>query len=232
MTSGNDSAGSPLSNPWQERKDRGRLPALAACLRLLATSPRRFFESIRPDAGAWGPLLFVGLVTVIAAALDGLVLTVLAVTLPEPVVDLLYALEIWSDSYPSEETPFGNALYALIAFQFLLLALPVIFVLTLLFTLVLGGIAHLLLVVTRTPRPHGVRGTWAVVCYANGAGVLTVVPFAGDIASVVWTAVLFALGLRVVQGVGPVKAAILASIVPLLALLSLAARFLMEARAL
>ena len=236
VNSGDDSTGAgacvEVVNPWEERKDRGRVSALVAALVLLATAPRKFFEGTRPDAGIWSPLLFVGLVTIIGTLLNTVILTILTFALPEPAVDLLYRMEISTDSSQladSEELPFGPTLSALIIIQVLLLFLPVIFALTLFFMLVFGGLVHLLLMVTRTPRRHGFRGTWAVLCYANGAFLLSVVPFAGDIVSIVCTAALFGFGLRVVQGVGLIRAVVLSSILPLLALLALLARLRMEA---
>lgn len=232
MTSGDHDArpgqaGTAVGNPWEERKDRGRVAAFFASLALLATSPRRFFERTRADAGIWGPLLFVVLVTIVGLFLNGVILTILTLTLPEPAGELLYRTEFSMD--PSQlanwrdwsELAVAPRLAALIAIQALLLFLPVLFALTLFVMLLFGGLVHFLLVVTRTPRPQGFRGTWVVLCYANGAGLLTIIPFAGDIASTVCTAVLFGFGLRVVQGVGVVRAVVLSSILPLLALLSL-----------
>lgn len=232
MTSGNHNAdtgpaGTAVSNPWEERKDRGRVSAFVASLALLATSPRRFFEGARAEAGMWGPLLFVVLVTIVGLFLNGVILTILTLTLPEHASELLYRTEFSMD--PSQlanwrdwsEQSVAPRLAALIAIQALLLFLPVVFVLTLFVMLLFGGLVHLLLVVTRTPRPRGFRGTWVVLCYANGASLLSIVPFAGDVASTVYTAVLFGFGLRVVQGVGVVRAVIVSSILPLLALLSL-----------
>ncbi len=227
MNSGDDStgaqAGTAVVNPWEERKDRGRVSALFACLGLLATSPRRFFEGTRADAGIWAPLLFVGVVAVLGALLNSVLLTILTLTLPEPALELIYRMELWSDASAfasSEELPFGPTLTAIIVLQVILLFLPVIFAFTLIITPLFGALAHLLLVVTRTPRSHGFRGTWAAMCYSNGASLLGIVPIAGDILGVVCTAALFALGLHVVQGVGVIRAAVLASILPLLLLLN------------
>ncbi len=236
MNSGDDSTGvrngTEVVNPWEERKDRGRVAALVASLVLLATAPRKFYEGTRPDAGIWGPLFFVGLITIIGVLLNTVILTVLTFVLPEPAIELLYRMEISMDSSQfagSGELGVGPTLSALIIIQVLLLLLPVIFALTLFFMLLFGGLVHLLLIVTRTPRRHGFRGTWAVLCFANGAFLLSIVPFAGDIVSVICTAALFGLGLRVIQGVGLVRAVVLSSILPLFALLSLLARLRMEA---
>ncbi len=240
MNYGDDSTGTQdgpeVVNPWEERKDRGRVSALGASLGLLATAPRRFFEGTKPDAGIWGPLLFVGLITVVLVFLDGVVLAILTLTLPEPALELIYRMELWTDrsafSGPDElPFEFGPALNALIFLQSLLLVLPVIFAATLIVMLIVGALVHLLLVVTHTRRPHGIRGTWAAICYANGASLLGIVPVAGDIAAVVWTAVLFAIGLRVVQGIGAMRAALLAPILPLLWFLGLLISRLVEGAA-
>lgn len=231
MTSGSHNGGTgppgtAVGNPWEERKDRGRVSAFFASLVLLATSPRRFFEGTRVETGMWSPLLFVGLVTLVGVFLNGVILTILTLTLPEPAGELLYRTEFSMD--PSQlanwrdwsELSVSPGLAAPIAIQALLFFLPVLFALTLFVMLLFGGLVHLLLVVSRTPRLQGFRGTWVVLCYANGASLLSIIPYAGDIASTVCTAVLFGFGLRVVQGVGVVRAVILSSILPLLALLS------------
>ncbi len=228
MNSGDDSTGvrngTEVVNPWEERKDRGRVSALFASLVLLATAPRRFFEGTRPDAGIWSPLLFVGLITVIYVVLGSAVFTVLILTLPEHTLEFVNTMAFRTDpaQFPNlEELPFGPTLTFLVGFQILLLLLPVIFAGALIATLIVGSLVHLLLVVTRTSRPHGFRGTWVAICYANGASVLGIVPIAGDILATVCGAVLFGIGLHVVQRVGVVRATVLASILPLLTFLSL-----------
>ena len=233
MNSRDDSTGTghdaaPV-NPWEERKDRGRFSALVASLVLLATAPRKFFEGTRPDAGIWSPLLFAGLLTVIYVVLGSVVFTILVLVLPEQTLDLVSTMAFRTDSsqFPTpEELPFGPTLTVLIGFQVLLLSLPAVFALTLIVMLIVGSLVHLLLVATRTSRPHGFRGTWVAICYANGANVLGIVPIAGDILVTVCSAVLFAIGLQVVQGVGTLRAAVLASILPLLVLLALLSRLL------
>ena len=227
MNSGDDNtgaaAGIEVVNPWEERKDRGRFSALIASLVLLATAPRKFFEGTRPDAGIWGPLFFVGLVTVIYMVLGGAVVAVLILTLPDEALEFIQQMAFWVDwsQFPTaEELPFGTTLTVLIIFQVLLLALPVIFAFTMIATLITGSVVHLLLVVTRTSRPHGFRGTWVAICYANGAIILGIVPVAGDVVSVVCSAVLFGIGLHVVQQVGVARAAVLASILPVLTALA------------
>lgn len=236
MNSGDDSTGADAGvkavNPWEERKDRGSFSALVASLVLLATAPRKFFEGTRPDAGIWGPLLFVGLNTLIYIVLGSVVLTVLILTLPEQALEFVYQT-VWRvdpTQFPTaEELPFGTTLIVLFAFQVLLLALPALFALTLIVMLIVGALVHLLLVVTRTSRPHGFRGTWVAICYANGANILGIVPIAGEILATVCGAVLFGIGLHVVQRVGVVRAAVLASILPLLSFGLLIPRLLQNA---
>ncbi len=226
MNSGDDStsvdAGVEVVNPWEERKDRGRFSALVASLVLLATAPRKFFDGTRPDAGIWSPLFFVGLITVIYVVLGGVVLTVLSLTLSEQALESVWQTWFWTNPSQfgtSEELPFGPTLTALIGFQLLLLTLPLIFAITLIVMLIWGSLVHLLLVATRTPRPHGFRGTWAVMCYANGAALLGIVPVAGGVLGSVCSAVLVGIGLHVVQRVGVIRATVLASILLLLSFL-------------
>ncbi len=229
MNSGGDNIGTrddpALVNPWEERKDRGLAAALLASLGLLATAPRRFFEGTRNDAGAWGPLLFAGLVSALSALLNVLVLAILTFTLPEPALDLVHRTEIWGNPFDYGATPDGAALSdslsAFLGLQATLLLLPVIFVVSLAGPLITGGVGHVLLVLTRTPRRHGFRGTLAAACYANSASLLAALPLAGDILGGLGTAVLFALGLYVLQGATAVRAAVVATILALLTLSTL-----------
>ncbi len=217
----------PAVNPWEERRDRGRVAAIAECIRLLATSPRSFFRSVDPQAGIRSPLLFIGLVGIVSVLANAVVVTVLGITLPEAAADLLLRTEGQSNSWPpasQPDMPFGAILTSAIMLQAFVLLLPVVFVLMVLVMLVFGVLVHLLLVVTRTPRPQGFRGTFAVLCYASATNILAVIPFAGDMVSAIAGAALFAIGIEVVHGVGRVRAAVLSSIYPLLALLNLVQR--------
>ncbi len=224
MNSGDDSTGArsgpAVSNPWQERKDRGLAAALLGSLGLLATAPRRFFEGTRADAGVWGPLLFAGLVAALSVLLNVLVLAILAVTLPEAAFDLVNRMEVWGS--PIGPTPDGtalpNTLRAFVGLQVTLLLLPVIFLSSLAVVLTIAGVGHVLLVLTRTPRPHGFRGTLSAACYASGASLLAALPIAGDILSSLGTAAVFALGLYVLQGATAFRAAMVATILALLTL--------------
>ena len=223
MNSGDDStgvdAGVEIVNPWEERKDRGRVAALVSTLTLLATSPREFFGRTRVDAGWWGPLLFAGLAGMLGAFLDGLVLFVLALTLPEATLELVARMELLGETADVSGLEGNTLLERIVPFiglQLLLLSLPLLFVLSLLGPLLSAGFLHLLLIVTRSPRPEGFRGTWVAACYAAGAFLLRAIPVAGDLLAVVGSAGLFAVGLHAIQGIKASKAALLAAILPLL----------------
>jgi len=223
VNSGDDNtgtdAGVEVVNPWEERKDRGRVSALVSALALLANSPRAFFRSTRVAAGWWGPLLFAGLVATLGYLLEGLVLIVLALTLPDATFELVNRMELFGEPIEVsgvEGFPFLEQILPFLGLQFLLLSLPFVFVLSLLGPLLSAGFLHLLLIVTRSPRPEGFRGTWVAACYAAGAFLLTVVPVAGDILAVVGSAGLFAVGLHALQGVKVSRAVLLVAILPLL----------------
>lgn len=238
MNSGDDStgvdAGVEVVNPWEERKDRGRVSALASALALLVTSPREFFRGTRVEAGWWGPLLFAGLVATLATFLNGLVVIVLALTLPEATLELVNRMEIVGEPANVsglEAIPFLGRILPFIGLQILLLSLPFVFIFSLLLTLVVAGLVHLLLVITRSPRLEGFRGTWVAICYAAGALLLGAVPAVGDILALAGGATLLAIGLQALQGVKAARAAVLAAILPVLLLLGALLEILLAARA-
>jgi len=212
------------SNPWQERDERGLANALAASVRLLVVAPRRLFRAIGDNVGIWPPLFFAALVAAAAMILNGVLLTVLAAALPEPAFDFVQRTELWNPQVRAEgltESPLSDFLLAFLGLQAVLIFLPVVLFAAFLVSIVTCGGIHLLMKVTRTPSRHGFRGTWTASCYASGIGIVAPVPVIGDPLAIAWGAVLFALGLRVVQGLSTVRAALFAAILPLLQLLSL-----------
>jgi len=236
VNSGDDStgadAGVEVVNPWEERKDRGRVAALVSTVALLATSPREFFGETRVEAGWWGPLLFAGLAISLGVLLEGLVVIVLALTLPDATFELINRMQLFGEPAGVsgvEGLPFLEQILPFIGLQLLLLSLPFVFVFSPLIPFICAGFLHLLLIVTRSPRPQGFRGTWVAACYAAGAFLLSVIPVAGDVLVVVGSAGLFAVGLHAIQGIKASKAALLAAILPLLLFLGAILEILLAA---
>ncbi len=208
-------------NPWQERKDLGLVAGLLGALRLLATAPRRFLEGTRVEAGLWGPFLFAGLVSLLAMAANALVLAIVAATLSGEGRDLVLRMEVWNDAAEvgtNGEISFPEPLRFLLGFQVVLLLFPLLFLFILFGVLLNGALIHVLMILSRTRRTHGFRATVVAACYTAGAAPLGVIPVVGDILSLVAMAVLFSLGLRVLQGVSAVRAGVLGSIGPVLVL--------------
>ena len=234
MTTRDNSTGADacveVVNPWEERKDRGRVSALVSALILLARSPRGFFGGTSVDAGWWGPLLFAGLASSLGFLLNGLILFVLALVLPDAAFDLVNRMELFdrqADIPGLEQDSFIRGILPFIGLQILLLLLPFVFVVSLIGPLITAVFVHLLLIVTRSPRPEGFRGTWIAACYAAGAFLLSAVPLVGDLLALVGSAGLFAIGLRALQGVPVRRAVLLVSILPLLLLVGALLEFLL-----
>lgn len=189
-----------VSQPWQEREDRGYLRAFVETVRAVLRSPRAFFAETSGRYGLAGPLLF----GVVAGVLGEVLQFVVVVPLSAALARLLHL--------PTIEAPAltigGLDLFALpswalsfLGCQGVLLAVPLLFVLYAAFFFAFGGLTHLALRLTGGLRSssEGFAGTFAVICFATAVFPAQMIPALGDAVFTVLLVVVQSIGLSVVH---------------------------------
>ncbi len=180
--------------PWERRDELGPGPAIIQTISQVLFSPSRAFADMKVDGG-WGePLGFAVLVGSVSSWIG------------QAWIMLLNSSMAGLAGFSAEEVAAENARTIISAFftPFLICIL----------TVVLAGIAHLLLILFGgAPRPY--ETTFRVFCYAASVGAVNVVPFCGLFIGIVWTRVVTIIGLRDAHPV-PTGRAAAAVLVPLL----------------
>ncbi|HSN90306.1 MAG TPA: YIP1 family protein [Anaeromyxobacteraceae bacterium] len=184
-----------LPAPFVERRQRGFFPAFFQTWKLSALEPASFFRRVRIDqtgSAVW--------FAVIAVTVGSWVMTLFnwvgsAQKLQEAFERSPAELESWK---PIFEWLFsGSGLLAQ------LLTTPILA----LVSVYLGaGVTHLLLLLFRGAQ-RGFPATLTAAGYASGLGLLSAVPGCGGIVAMVWSAVVFIIGLGATQRCGTGKAA-------------------------
>lgn len=191
--------------PWEDPS----LPFWSGLLEtvgLFFTGPVQAFRRVPPTASLGRPLVYflgLGVLGALAAGLYGIFFqSVMQAFTP--------AL---SGSEPNLPAPAGAILKWVqsVPGKIILIAVSPVVLLIRLF--VAGGIVHLALALFRGAQ-HGFVTTLRAFCYAGTVELVLIVPICGGFISAIWFLVLLIVGLGVLHGCGPGKAA-LAVLVPL-----------------
>lgn len=188
---GPDSTAGLLLPPW-ERKDRyGFLNALYLTIKDVLISPGRFFHRMPTAVGITQPLQFAIVLGVIATFVSwmwSLAAGSVQILLSENVADAI-----------------GDPIINFFIFLFspVLVAIGIC---------IQAGLTHLMLMLLGGDR-LGFEATFRVAAYGEAASVLLLVPLCGSLLAVVWSVVIFIIGLYSIHEIEPWKA-VLAVLLP------------------
>ncbi|HOX25115.1 MAG TPA: YIP1 family protein [Candidatus Krumholzibacteria bacterium] len=177
--------------PWERRREYGTLNALVVTIRLVLFSPDRLFSRMPVGLGLLQPLLFAVVVALVGALFDW-----------------MWALA--TGNLPSVLAPgLARAIRGpyFTAAHFLLspaVAVVVVFV--------RAAVFHGVLVVLGCNR-LGFEATFRVVAYCRATRLLSILPFCGGIAGLVWELVATVIGLARIHDCATGKA-VLAVVLP------------------
>jgi hypothetical protein len=190
-----------LPAPFVERKERGFFPAFFQTWKLSALEPAHFFRRVRIDQTAsavWFAVIATTVGTWVSTIFGYLGSAGTAQQLREALDQLPAEAESWRsviEGFASEMTVAGLVGR--------LLSAPLVS----LVALYLGaGVVHLLLMLFRGAQ-RGFGATLTAAGYASGLGLLSAVPGCGGLVAMVWSAVVFVIGLGATQRCGTGKAA-------------------------
>ncbi len=165
--------------PW-EAGDRGALSAFVETLKGVLFSPSRFFEGLAVDRGLGSPLLF----GVIAGTIGGL-------------LPLLWSFFVSARSVGVN--PFSSSFLILYG-----VLLPVFVAVGLFVT---SGVLHLCLMLVGGEK-KGFEATFRVVSYGQAAQLWAAIPMVGPFISMIYTLIVYIVGLREVHRIGTGRAAL------------------------
>lgn len=164
--------------PWAYVREAGFVPAFVETTRQILLAPQYFFSSLGKDVPFVYPFAYYLLVSVIG---------ILAETLWQTVVGNPILPEAFSGAV---ESP--GELAAILMFS------PVIMTL---YLYVLGGVLHLVLVLTGVTRGSA-NTTLRVVCYSGAADLLSLVPVVGTLLGGLVRLWIITVGLKAAYGTG------------------------------
>jgi hypothetical protein len=180
--------------PWDERDRIGLLSALVETTKQVLLEPTVFFRSMPVSGGIGSPLLYaviVGWIGLVATALYQAVFRSIAGSSfagfgerPE-----LAAMFGWAESWAGffVQAVFGGVFVVIGVF-------------------LSAGVLHLMLLLLGGAR-RDFETTARVVCFTQATSVVFLVPFCGQLAGLVWTIVLYVIGLKESHEIGGGKAA-------------------------
>jgi len=174
----------PKSIPWEQRDKYGFFNALWETWKESMFSPNQFFAKLPAKGGMASPLLYAVILGWIGAAFNqiyGLFIS-------------SFWMKILSRFMDSEEMAMGFGLHGVIAVFAIFLA-PIGIIIGL---FIITGIYHLLLLIFGWAK-NDFEATFRAVAYSEGASIIYLIPFCGDIAVSIWFMVLASIGIKHIQ---------------------------------
>lgn len=184
-------AGAPV--PWEDRARLGFLTALVETVRLFVTAPGEGYERARRRGDLVSPIAFAVLISWVGAIIQS----------------------VWQFAFGWTFLPFlpsgmegGGALHFAGSTFGLVVQMIVAPIFVLIGLFLVGGVVHLALMLFGGTRESttGFEGTIRALSYGSVAQLASLVPFAGGLISIVWSIVLYTLGLAAMHRTSQGKA--------------------------
>ena len=183
-----------MGTPWDDRARIGLVPALVETTQKVLTAPSSFFASMPVTGGIGGPLLY----AIILGSLGSIVSAVYSAVFRALMGTSFSTLG--GSSELRRLMPFVTG-GASVVVQ--VIVAPILVILAL---FVGAAIAHLMLLLLGGAR-NGFEATFRVMCYAEAANVVRIIPACGELVFAVYCLVLTIIGLAAAHRIGIGKAA-------------------------
>jgi hypothetical protein len=164
--------------PWEDREALGFFGGLFKTLNETLFRPSDFFKKMPVTGGLTDPLLYALIVGMV-----GLMFSYFwQITLKSAMQGML----------PGMQAAAGQHLFQGIGMTILAFLSPFLIILGL---FIWSGILHVCLMMVKGTR-HGFEATFRVIAYGYSANIFMVIPFCGGLLWLVWTLILYIIGLR------------------------------------
>lgn len=177
----------PKSCPWEERERLGLFTSLTSTLKESLMRPSEFYRKMPVSGGLGSPLIY-AMIWGTLGIMFGLIWQILFGSIIEMMVQT-----------PGMRGKFGPGYLLVLAILSPILVIIGIFI--------GSGILHLCLMIV-SGNKKGFEATFRVVSYANGAQILSVIPFCGGFIGAIWMIVIEIIGLKEAHGISGGKAAL------------------------
>ena len=183
-----------MGTPWDDRARIGLVPALVETTQKVLTAPASFFAAMPVTGGIGGPLLYAIVLGTLGAVLSALYSAVFRSFMGTSLSSLGGGSEL-RRLMPFVMGGAGVVLQVIVAPLLVILAL-----------FVGAAIAHLMLLLLGGAR-NGFEATFRVLCYAEAANVIRIIPACGELVFAAYCLVLTVIGLAAAHRIGIGKAA-------------------------
>ena len=171
-------SGGREKTPWEDREARGFFAGLFKTLNESLFRPSQFFKKMPVTGGLTDPMLY-GLIVGMAGVMFSYFWRI-----------LLHG--VIQNTMPWMQSAAGQHMFQGVSLALLAFLSPFLIILWLFIS---SGILHVCLMMVKGAK-HGFESTFRVIAYGGSANIFMAIPFCGGLLWLVWTIVLYVIGLR------------------------------------